>query len=239
MCSEISTTRRTSPVGAAAEAQNGLASRRVYALSWVANTSTKEYAMAMKPTTFRFDERFLTLLDGLVQSMSSSRAAVIRQAVARYAMEYDLKYRGAQRFIERLRERYGDDKVISLVPDDGEDREGLEVLIDGHPTDEATGFDIEILKGRDQEGFWISEETEVYLHDLKADEVRAPINLILGTIPMGPERERRVGLSIRIGELRPEDVDFHTRPYRFDPDTDEATEDAEQAAALERIKGSG
>jgi metal-responsive CopG/Arc/MetJ family transcriptional regulator len=174
--------------------------------------------MAMKPTTFRFDERFLAKLDGLAKSMSSSRAAVIRQAVGRYALEYDLRYRDAQRFIERLRERHSDAKVITLAP--GED-EALEVLIDGQRTDEATAFSVEILKGRDQDGFWVSEQAEVYLRDSKADD---PVNLILGTIPIGPKGERRVGLSIRIGELRPEDVDFHTRPYHFhDGDAPEET----------------
>lgn len=176
--------------------------------------------MALKPTTFRFDERFLATLDGLAQSMSSSRAAVIRQAVGRYEMAYNLKYKGAQLFIERLRGRYGDDEVISLVPHGKSTvQDRMEVLVAGQPTDEATGFDLDILKGHDQEGFWISEEAEVYLHDSKADFDIAPINLILGTIPIGPKGERRAGLSIRIGELRPEDVDFHTRPYHFHGDS--------------------
>jgi hypothetical protein len=186
----------------------------------MSNTSTKEYAMA-KPTTFRFDERFLESLDGLAQSMNSSRAAVIRQAVGRYAMEYSLKYRDAQRFIERLRARYGDDEVITLVPHvKGSAQDRMEVLVAGQPTDEATGFDVEILKGRDEEGFWVSEEAEVYLHDSKPEhDDRGPINLIVGTIAIGARGERRAGLSIRIGELRPEDVDFHTRQYHFHDDS--------------------
>jgi hypothetical protein len=192
--------------------------------------------MAMKPTTFRFDDRFLATLDALAQSMSSSRAEVIRQAVSHYEMAYSLKYKGAQLFIERLREGYGDEEVISLVPlGKGTVQDRMDVLIAGQPTDEATGFDIEILKGRDEEGFWVSEEAEVYLHDSKADDALAPVNLILGTIPIGPNGERRAGLSIRIRELRPEDVDFHTRPYRFH-DEEEAKE--VEAAKLERLKGS-
>jgi hypothetical protein len=214
----------------------------MYALSLEANTSTKEYAMALKPTTFRFDERFLDTLDELARSMSSSRAAVIRQAVGRYSMEYAMKYRGAQRFIERLRERYGDDEVITLVPlgkSTVQDR--LEVLVGGQPTDEASGFDLEILKGRDEDGFWVSERAEVYLHDskLEHDDVIAPINLIVGTIPIGPKGERRAGLSIRIGELRPEDVDFHTRPYHFHDDSVVTEEDEPEAARPQRfIEGS-
>jgi len=191
--------------------------------------------MAMKPTTFRFDERFLATLDGLARSMSSSRAAVIRQAVGRYEMAYSLKYKGAQLFIERLRERYGDDEVITLVPQGkGTVQDRMEVLVAGQPTDEATGFDIEILKGRDQEGFWVSEEAAVYLSDSKADDDFAPLNLIVGRIPIGPEGERRQGLSIRISELKPEDVDFHNRLQHFDDDS--VVED-EQAAQLERLRG--
>lgn len=109
----------------------------------------------------------------------------------------------------------------------------MEVFIVGRPTDEATGFSVEILKGRDQEGFWVSEEAEVYLHDSKADENLKSLNLIVGTIPIGPEGERRVGLSIRIDELRPEDVDFHTRPYHFGSD---AQADESQEERHERLR---
>src|SRR5215204_3775021 len=166
--------------------------------------------MAKTPTTFRFDDQFLATLDALAQSMSSSRAEVIRQAVWHYEMGYRLKYSAARRFIERLRARHGDQAVITLVPGEGGD---LDVLIDGQPTDEAEGFNVEILKGRDPEDYWISEEAQVYLHDPNGDDAVGPTNLIVGKIPFGPEGERRVGLSIRIAELKPEDVDFYRRVF--------------------------
>ncbi len=175
--------------------------------------------MTKNPTTsFRFDDQVLERLDRLASVMRCSRAEVIRRSLTLFEMRYAGVHGEAERFINRLCERYGDNAMITVIPRPFISTKGgiqvlsggpdADVYVNGERAEDADGVVVETLK-RTADGVLEGVGLQVHLHDLAPSEF-APINVRIGMLPPNPPEG--VGLTVRISDLKPGNVELYGPP---------------------------
>jgi len=183
---------------------------------------------------FRFDEHYVGLLDWLSKRFGMSESEIVRRALDFINYRYGMAVRMAEKFIDQLKDRYGDEARIELrLPDQGSVR--ADVYVDGQLDEELIGL---VSVGPFEERARGIERYQIYLAP-KVESRYSPgphvleihPELYIGVI----DPASRAGLSIRVGDLTREMQEFWGFVSR--PQGESDAEAADRVRFLEALRG--